>query len=415
MIAQQTFQRIASPFVPDVVAPSMNSKPRKPRRASSFDRAPEPHDWRWIVGGLGRLLISIGLLMFGFVGYQLWGTGIATAQAQGRLETEFDQLLTTPTTPGGTTSEQTTTSAAPPTTGPLDPGATTTAPLPSTTLVESTTTTPGASVPGDGTFGPPQNYVIGSAVARLVIPDIGVDFIVISGARTEDLKVGPGHFPETPLPGRLGNAALAGHRTTYGAPFSRVDELQIGDRMTVTTVEGTFTYSVTGTEIVASNDYAKVIPTVDPTRATITLISCHPKYTARQRIVVHGELVAAESDIPLPPPADLPRPQGPTDELPGDNPPDVTDPASGIPDNGSGSVGTGTAPDGLGGGWFNDSDAWTPVALWGSALAAIGLGAYLVSRKLRRNWVGALVGIVPFVVALYFFFENLIRLMPSAL
>ena len=66
-------------------------------------------------------------------------------------------------------------------------------------------------------------------------------------------------------------------------------------------------------------------------------------------------------------------------------------------------------------GWFSDSAAWPQVALWGLVLTAISILAYLLSRAVRRNWVGALVGIVPFLVALYFFFENVNRLLPPNL
>ena len=66
-------------------------------------------------------------------------------------------------------------------------------------------------------------------------------------------------------------------------------------------------------------------------------------------------------------------------------------------------------------GWFSDDAAWVDVALWGLALTAVAIGAYLVSRRFRRNWLGALVGIVPFVVVLYFFFQNVNRLLPTGL
>ena len=76
---------------------------------------------------------------------------------------------------------------------------------------------------------------------------------------------------------------------------------------------------------------------------------------------------------------------------------------------------SGEAADAFAHGWFSDDAAFTQVALWGFALSAIAIGAWLLSREVRRNWVGALVGIVPFVVALYFFFQNVNRLLPAAL
>ena len=73
-------------------------------------------------------------------------------------------------------------------------------------------------------------------MARLEIPRIGVDEIVVAGVGVDDLHKGPGHYPDTPLPGERGNVAIAGHRTTYGAPFHDIDELQPGDEVVATTV-----------------------------------------------------------------------------------------------------------------------------------------------------------------------------------
>ena len=98
-----------------------------------------------------------------------------------------------------------------------------------------------------------------------MIPSIGLDWIVVEGVQVADLKKGPGHFHETPMPGQLGNAAIAGHRTTYGAPFFDLDDLEPGDLIEVQTLVGTFIYEVTGTEVVNPSEYALVIPTNDPT------------------------------------------------------------------------------------------------------------------------------------------------------
>ncbi len=88
----------------------------------------------------------------------------------------------------------------------------------------------------------------GEAFARIVIPDINVDQISVEGVSVEDLRKGPGHYRTTPNPGQAGNAAIAGHRTTYGAPFHRVDELDPGDSIFVTTAQGVFHYRVLGFE-----------------------------------------------------------------------------------------------------------------------------------------------------------------------
>ena len=137
----------------------------------------------------------------------------------------------------------------------------------------------------------------GDPFARLEIPRIGRDDIVVAGVGREELKKGPGHYPQTPMPGQLGNSAIAGHRTTYGGPFLEIDELEPGDEIIVTTPYGRFVYLTTTTEIVDADNW-QVIATVDPTVATLTLTSCHPVGTASRRIIVHAELDLEQSDTP---------------------------------------------------------------------------------------------------------------------
>ena len=394
-----------------------------PTRPSRWDRPPEPRDWRWAIGGLGRILISVGVLMFAFVGYQLWGTGIQTAQAQNRLEDEFSELLDN-ATPDVTIPTAPSTSEAPPTTA---------AEVPGSTVAPVETTPPSTTVPSARLSPPP----LGDPLARLRIPSIDLDKIVIEGVRASDLEDGPGHFPETPLPGQLGNAAIAGHRTTHGQPFFRIDEVAVGDDVIVETVVGTYTYVVTGQQIVSPDDYQAVIPTVDPTVATLTLTSCHPKYSAKQRIVVTAVLDLERSGVvTLPwtaPAADV------GGVIPGDDEPVGTDAAPGttvadtVPATTTAAPATTTAPidavdpiavdDGTSDSgeelfanrWFSDPDAFPQVALWGLALTLVALAATALSRRVRRNWVGALAGFVPFVIVLYFWFENVNRLLPPNL
>src|ERR1041385_6011707 len=83
--------------------------PEAPRRVSRWDRPKPPHDWRWLVGGIGRTLIALGLLLFGFVAYQLWGTGIQTAQAQRTLVKDFNRQIAAASTSTSTTTTMTTT------------------------------------------------------------------------------------------------------------------------------------------------------------------------------------------------------------------------------------------------------------------------------------------------------------------
>jgi sortase A len=372
-------------------------------RPSRWDRPPPPHDWRWVVGNVGKVLIATGLLMFGFVAYQLWGTGLEYAQAQDRLDDEFAELLASVST---TTAPTTTT----------DPPVIST-PTPTTT----TTTAPVPTVPA---FAP------GDVVAHIEIPAIGLDAKVVSGVEPGDLKAGPGHYPDTPLPGQLGNAAIAGHRTTYGQPFYRLDEIAPGDEIVLTTVQGRFVYRMTSSEIVSASQ-SDVVATTDPTVARLTLTTCHPRYTAAQRLIVFAELDADASAAPQPaaivedqqpaeilPPATLPgEPATSTpasSSVPATTDPVATSPTVAAGDGPSGDVDEETA-DAFAHGWFSDDAAFAQVALWGFALTAIGIGSYLLSRRFRSNWVGLLAGILPFAVALYFFYQNVNRLLPAAL
>ena len=125
----------------------------------------------------------------------------------------------------------------------------------------------------------------GSAVARLHIPRIGLDAVVVRGTRPGDLKRAPGLLDAAALPGEPGTAAIAGHRTTYGAPFRHIDRLRRGDRLTVATPYGTFRYAVEGTRIVDPGD-VRVLRTVGHSRLVLT--ACHPLFSAARRIVVYA-------------------------------------------------------------------------------------------------------------------------------
>jgi sortase A len=128
----------------------------------------------------------------------------------------------------------------------------------------------------------------GQPLGRIRIPSIGVSSVVVAGTGTSDLRLGPGHYPDTPLPGARGTVAIAGHRTTYGAPFRKLDKLGKGDRIEVRMPYGTFVYRVEQRRIVA--------PTaLWVTRRTsydrLILSACHPLYSAAQRIVVFARLI----------------------------------------------------------------------------------------------------------------------------
>jgi sortase A len=451
---------------------------RRRQRVSKWDRPPDPKDWRFFVGTLGKVLIATGLLMFGFVAYQLWGTGIETARAQNRLETAFEAAITenapvADTVPSTTTGEPDEPDAADEPAAADDPDAADD-PLPDLPDPVPSQVVPGGvdltDVAVEQDIPPIER---GDVIARLEIPKIHDDpLYVVAGVTLDDLKAGPGHYPDTPLPGQLGNASIAGHRTTYGAPFFDVDQLVAGDQLIVTTITGDrYVYEVTGVQIVSASDYW-VVTTRDPGVAELTLTSCHPKYTARDRIVVHSVLVPElSSNVGVANFYELD--DAPTEAIPGDDPTLVaegetaTEPSGEIvatvdPDAGNdlvvgdtdGAVDEGvdptTAPeaattppadDEVGGevvgevptapepgtveqpqqidafsqGWFDDDEAWPQIALWGLALTIISLLAYQVSKRTRHDSIGFAVGIAPFLFSLYFFFQNVNRLLPPGL
>lgn len=128
----------------------------------------------------------------------------------------------------------------------------------------------------------------GQPIGRIVIPKIGVDVIVLEGTGTQDLREGPGHWPETPFPGQGGNCVVSGHRTTYGAPFFRLDRLEVGDEIQLVLPYVAAVYRVWRsivvlpyeTEVVAQRGVEE-----------LSLTTCHPIYSAAQRLVIQAQLV----------------------------------------------------------------------------------------------------------------------------
>src|SRR5262245_19337739 len=151
---------------------------------------------RRAIAGVGRTLVTLGLLILLFVAYQLWGTGIVTARAQTRLTKQFNEQLERAKHADDPVVQATTT------TGSTIPSKTTT-----TALKHRTKLPPPPPIPPEGDPG-----------GIIEIPKIGLKMTFVEGVSLEDLKLGPGHYPLTPLPGQFGNAAIAGHRTTYKHP-----------------------------------------------------------------------------------------------------------------------------------------------------------------------------------------------------
>jgi LPXTG-site transpeptidase (sortase) family protein len=131
----------------------------------------------------------------------------------------------------------------------------------------------------------------GEALGRIQIGKIGIDFVFVQGIASASLRKGPGHYHgDTKLPGEGGVVGIAGHRTTYEAPFRDVDELKAGDRITLRMPYGRFTYEVTGHRIVPSG-YGQAFA---GSGEQLVLSACHPLYSATERILVDARLVASE-------------------------------------------------------------------------------------------------------------------------
>jgi sortase (surface protein transpeptidase) len=230
--------------------------------------------WRVVVRSIGELLVTGGLVVLLFVVYELFVTDLLNGERQEDLNQQV----------------RTEWQADPP--------------------------EPGSQVPGD-------------AIAVLHIPRLGADYqrVVLEGTAYADLKDGPGHYLGSALPGQPGNVAIAGHRTTYGSPFRDLDLLQPGDPIVVETADTWFTYRVLGDpatgdfgtdpsgipgqQIVTPADIQVIHPTpggvadAPPSGSYLTLTTCHPRYSAQQRLIVHAQLDGAgiaKADAPAGPP-----------------------------------------------------------------------------------------------------------------
>lgn len=128
----------------------------------------------------------------------------------------------------------------------------------------------------------------GDSIGRIALPAIDRSYFMVEGTDTDTLRNGPGHYPKTPLPGEPGTVGVAGHRTTYGAPFRHIDRLDPGDRIVLEMPYATFTYRVQRTRIVPATE----VSVTDPVGyRRLVLSACHPLYSAAQRIVVFARQV----------------------------------------------------------------------------------------------------------------------------
>ena len=335
-----------------------------------------------LVGLIGKTFIVAGFLLLGLVAYQLWGTGIETQRAQSKLRKQFEELISAPPTTLLTPSE---------TAGSSDSS-------------ESSDNVPASPPPL------PKN-----PVALVEIPGVDISHIVVDGVTPAALRDGPGHMPNTPLPGTKGNSAIAGHRTTYGAPFSRLDELELGDLIQITTKKGYFEYEVTRSWIVAPTRVDVIRNTPDV--ATLTLITCHPRFSSSKRLIISAKLTKST----------LRQRDNGTTIPASENPTDTTVAISeAATDQVVAEVPTDTSSEDVVlaelGDWFSDKSAITPAILLGMVLALLGVGVHFAQRQLRKRniswWKARLctyaIVALPFLFTLFYWYRFINLLMPAA-
>lgn len=132
----------------------------------------------------------------------------------------------------------------------------------------------------------------GDAIGRIEVDSVGIDFVMLNGTDTATLQKGPGRYPQTPLPGLGGTTGIAGHRTTYQAPFRKINEIEDGDEIRVELPYGVFTYTVQKHEIVDPSD-VEILDPVGYERVVLT--ACHPLYSAAQRYAIFGRLTEIQT------------------------------------------------------------------------------------------------------------------------
>ena len=188
----------------------------------------------WILRLIGRILLTAAFIVGAYILWLLWGTGIYYDRAQDRLFEQFE-----------------------------------------------------ARVEGEDPRYRPGIVLPGQAYAILRIPSIGVNEVVVQGVEVEDLKAGPGHYLRTADPwdpeGRVG---IAGHRTTYGAPFWDLDQVRPGDEIRLVTEEGAFRYEVTETRDVLPSEGWVLRDDGDP---SLVLTTCTPRFSAALRLIVFAD------------------------------------------------------------------------------------------------------------------------------
>ena len=328
-------------------------------------------------------LISLGLLLLAFVAYQLWGTAFYEHSVQSQLRRELPAWLTGQATAASRISDNYGKLRHPDgSSGAKQRGAGTD---PSTATTTTTSTPRGglpplASTPAPTTVAPS----VGTGIGYLVIPKIGLDDVFTEGVGEAQLQGGPGHYPGTSLPGQAGNAAIAGHRTTYAAPFYNLNELSPGDPIFVLTTQGLFRYNVVSQTAVLPTDVTVLNQTADN---QLTLTTCNPRYSAAQRLVVVADMQVQALHRPVVPP----RPPVPVKPrfttLAGD---------SSLAGNGA-------------------NRSVTAAVLWGVLTLLLGMLVAIAWRGLHRlRWASLVLGAPVVLLSLLVFFQHVSLVLPAS-
>ncbi|HST67766.1 MAG TPA: class E sortase [Mycobacteriales bacterium] len=248
-----------------------NGDGRDPHRRTIGDRI------RTFLRGIGQTFLTLGIVLLLLAGYEVWFTDLVNERTQKKLTTALEQQWEDGDDP----------------------------------TVGTAPAKPGASV---------RQIPLGDGFALIYMPDLGTDYVytVVEGTGVDELNEGPGHYVGTPLPGSVGNVAIAGHRVGKGSPFLNLDKLKAGAAIVIRTKSFWYTYrvlgdtrtgdaaavssfGVPGREIVDPSNVGVIAPVpgkpgATPTRKLLTLTTCHPKFSARQRMVIH----AVQDGAPFP-------------------------------------------------------------------------------------------------------------------
>jgi sortase A len=299
---------------------------------------------RQAVSITGKILIGAGILILLFTAYQIWGTSIQESHTQNALRSTLI----------AETNNQEIRHA-----------------LAEASALDKLPTGPPVTAPRTG------DPAEGEPVGDIRIPVIGINQVVVEGTNTPDLRKGPGHYIGTPLPGQEGNAAVAGHRTTYGHPFYNLDGVKVGDPIVLTTLQGIFVYDATKSFVVSPSDTSVI---QNAFANLLTLTTCNPRFSASTRLIVVAKLAHSQLF-----------------------------PNSGLP---AATLHADPKSDDLAG---NSNVELTQTLFWGFlVLVLLGSVLYTAWRFRRQRWMIWGVGVLGMLVLLWFFFGAISPLLPAS-